>query len=91
MELPSIGGVNNDGQRVVWSSLRASMLVVMASVIFNILYTIGAKVADPFTMRIVYFGSTVENMYSPILYLLLFPLDRAALMRLIQRMRLRMC
>ena len=61
--------------RLAWSSLRASMVVLLSSVVCNMDMLMGAEtlLRHPALLRASYLLLSVQHMYSPLVYLLFFP------------------
>ncbi|OQV11494.1 hypothetical protein BV898_14224 [Hypsibius exemplaris] len=91
-----VGVANNNGNntaggvevvQIVWSSLRASLIIVLAGVVSGLPRVIPLPVStSPILLRIINLIPAVQHMYSPVVYLLFFPQYRAVLVRICGQM-----
>ncbi|OWA51774.1 hypothetical protein BV898_16241 [Hypsibius exemplaris] len=68
----------------VWSSLRASMVILLAAVVSEVPFMVqvsGKYDSYPIVRRMVYMLPSVQHMYSPVVYLIFFPQFRAVVCR----------
>ncbi|OQV12534.1 hypothetical protein BV898_13178 [Hypsibius exemplaris] len=74
--------------RIVWSSLRASMIILLFAVLSEAPYLLRVErwVTSPTVVRMVFMLPAVQHMYSPLVYLLFFPPFRDVLRRGCQRL-----
>ena len=75
--------------RIVWSTLRPSMIVVLVSAVSSIgssgWVNFEPLIKDPVVLIAVYRLVTVQHMFSPLVYVLFFPQYQAILVRLFTR------
>ncbi|OQV11490.1 hypothetical protein BV898_14220 [Hypsibius exemplaris] len=68
--------------QLIWSSLRASLIIVLVGAISGLPRITSLPVsASPVIVRMLSLISSVEHIYTPIVYLLFFPQYRAVLVR----------